>query len=177
MSKKSNTFLLVAFSCFLITAGVFLYTLYGINKQGIRLTESKKMIGEQAAKEASFNKVESLLASTKDDREQIKKLFIEEKDTITFISEIEKNAKIVGVTLATNELSIIPSVVDGNGIAGPALLVVGFDFSGSQTETEQFVRLLENIPYHKKFTQLSFAKSDANVWKASVKMQLTLRYD
>ena len=172
MNKKSHTFLLVAFVSFIGTAVVFLYTLYGINQQGVLYAESKRLIGEHTAKEASFNTVQGLLASTKADREQIKNLFIEEKDTITFISEIEKNAKIVGVSLITNELSITPTVTDVNGIVTPAQLKVGFDFKGSQNDTWEFITLLENIPYHKKITDVSYVKTDANIWSANVKMYL-----
>lgn len=177
MNKKPHTFLIVAIICFVTAAGAFAYALYEVNQQGLRYAESKKLIGEQTAKEASYNTVQGLLVSTSDEREKIKSLFIEERDTISFISEIEKNAGIVGVTLTTNELSISPSVTDTNGVTSPALLVVGFDFSGSQSAVWQFLTLLENIPYHKKITEVSFVKSDNNVWKANVKMQLTLRYD
>lgn len=177
MNKKSHTFLVVAILIFLLTAGVFAYALYDVSKQGLQFAESKRLIGEHAAKEASYNTVQGLLVSTSEDRAKIKSLFIEEKDTISFISEIEKNARGIGVSLATNELSISPSVTDTNGVTSPALLLVGFDFSGSQAAVWQYITLLENIPYHKRITELSLVKSDNNVWKANVKMQLTLRYD
>ena len=177
MKKKSRTFLLIASICFLITAAIFLYAIYEISQQSIRYAESKRLIGEHAAKEASFNTVKGLLTSTSEEREQIKSLFIEEKDTISFISEIEENAKIVGVNLTTNELSILQSVTDANGVTSLPQLLVGFDFSGSQTAAWEFITLLENIPYHKKITEVSFIKTADNLWKANVKMELTLRYD
>jgi hypothetical protein len=177
MNKKSHTFLITAIICFLVTAGMFGYALYEVNKQGVRYAESKRLIGEQTAKEASYNTVQGLLVSTSEDRAKIKSLFIEEKDTISFISEIENNARALGVTLTTNELSISPSVTDPNGVTSPALLLVGFDFVGPQSAVWQYLTLLENIPYHKKVTQVSFVKADGNTWKANVKMQLTLRYD
>lgn len=175
MNKKSHTFLIIASVSFFTTASIFLYSLNEIHKQGINFAESKLRIGENVAKEASFNTVEGLLTSTKDDRAQINNFFINEKDTISFISEIENNAKLIGVKLATNELSIVPKIVDTSGVETPAILMVGFDFSGSEEMVFKFVTLLENIPYHKKVTQLSFTKSDTNVWKANIKMQLTLQ--
>jgi hypothetical protein len=177
MNKKSHSYLIISAICFVITASVFAFALYEVSKQGVRYAESKKLIGEQTAKEASYNTVQGLLVSTSEDRATIKSLFIEEKETISFISEVEKNAGIVGVTLTTNELSIAPSITDPNGVTTPALLLVGFDFSGSQKAVWEYLTLLENIPYHKKITQVSFIKSDNNAWKANVKMQLTLRYD
>lgn len=177
MNKKSHSYLIFAVICFVITAGVFGYALFEVSKQGVRYAESKKLIGEQTAKEASYNTVQGLLVSTNEERAALESLFIKESETITFISEIESNAKIVEVTLVTNELSIAPTVTDPNGVTTPALLIVGFDFSGSQQAVREYLTLLENIPYHKKITDVSFVKSDGNVWKANVKMQLTLRYD
>lgn len=177
MNRKSHTFLMFSILIFVLTAGVFLYALYDVSKQGVQYAESKKVIGEHTAKEASYNTVQGLLVSTSDDRAKIDSLFIEEKETISFISEIEKNARALKVVLETNELSITPSVTDANGVTSPALLVVGFDFTGSQADVWKYITLLENIPYHKKITQLSLVKSDNSEWKANVKMQLTLRYD
>lgn len=177
MNKKSRTVLILAVTCFLAAAGAFVFALYEVNQQGLRYAESKKLIGEQTAKEASYNTVQSLLVSTREDRDKIRSFFIEERDTISFISEIEKNAEVVGVSLNTNELSISPSVTDANGVTAPALLLVGFDFSGTKSSVWQYLTLLENIPYHKKITDVSFVKSDSNVWEANVKMQLTLQYD
>lgn len=177
MNKKSTTFLIISLVCFFVTVGIFSYILYDVSNQSVRLAESRQLISEHIAKEAAYNSVQNLLTSTKDDREQIKNLFIEEKDTITFISNIEQDAKIVGVALTTNELSITPSGIDLTGVATPGLLTVGFSFSGSREAVEEFLALLENIPYHKKLTDVSFVKTDTDLWKASVTMQLTLRYD
>jgi hypothetical protein len=177
MSKKSRTFLIIALGCFLLSVGVFSYTLYDVNQQGVRFQELKRLIGEHTAKEASYNTVQGLLTSTKGDRTQIQNFFIKENDAVSFISEIENNANIVDVTLNTNELSIIPKTTDANGVVVPGLLVVGFDFVGTQNATWEFITLLENVPYHKKITELSFVKTTDNIWKANVKMQLTLRYD
>jgi hypothetical protein len=177
MNKKSHTFLIIASICFLVSASTFAYVVFELRQKGAQFAESKQLIGENSAKEASFNTVERLLASTQEDRGLIKSYFINEKDTINFISEIEKNAQSIGVTLVTSELSIVNTSTDSNGATIPAMLIVGFDFTGAEMVTWKFLTLLENIPYHKKITQLSFVKSENNIWKANIKMQLTLQYD
>jgi hypothetical protein len=177
MNKKSQTWLIGSFFIFLLSATIFLYVLYSINQKGFQFAESKRVIGEHSAKEASFNTVQQLLTTTKDDREKIDSFFIQENQTISFITEIERNATAIGVRLVTNELSINPSTVDPNGVKTPAVLIVGFDFSGSKYAVEQFLVLLENVPYHKKITSVSVAKSDDSLWKVNLKMQLTLQYD
>lgn len=177
MNKKSTTVLIIACIVFCVAAGIFSYTLYDVSNQSIKLAESKQLISEYTAKEAAYNSVQNLLTSTKEDRDKIKKLFIKEKDAITFISEIEQDARTVGVMLTTNELSVVQTSTDANGVVTPGVLIVGFDFSGREAAVAQFMTLLENIPYHKKINDVSVAKADTDVWKANVKMQLTLRYD
>lgn len=177
MNKKSHSLLIGSVLIFLFSTAIFLYVLYSVNQKGVQFAESKRIIGEHSAKEASFNTVQQLLATTKDDREKIDSFFIRENQTISFITQIEQNATTIGVRLVTNELSINPGTVDPNGITTPALLVVGFDFSGSKAAIEKFLVLLENIPYHKKITSVSVTKSDDSLWKVNLKMQLTLQYD
>lgn len=177
MNKKSQTYLLLACLCFLIVTGIFLSMWYFVNRQGIHFDEAKRAIAEYAAKEAAYTKVQGLLATTEKDRALIDSFFMEEKNIILFISEMEKNASSVGVKLNTNELATVPPGVDTAGTAVPGVLVIGFDFTGPKSAVQKFIALLENIPYQNKITDLSFTNVDANTWKADTSLTLTLRYD
>lgn len=174
MNKKTNTFLLLAFLGFFITATIFLLTLYEVNRQGTRLTDSKQSSSEYTAKRVSFKRVESLFDSTTEDRSLLTSYFLKEADTINFISSIEASAAKLNLVLNTTELSITPAAVDTAGVATPALLIVGFDSKGSEEAVLKFISVLENMPYYKKITELSVVKEDANIWKMSSKLQLML---
>ncbi|MES2967050.1 MAG: hypothetical protein V4668_04675 [Patescibacteria group bacterium] len=177
MSKKSHTYLALACLCFLVVAGIFVSMWYMVNRQGVHFDEAKRAIAEYAAKEASYTKVQGLLASTEDDRAAIDSYFIEEKNIISFISDMEKNAAVLGVKLNTNELATMPAGVDTAGVAFKAVLVIGFDFTGTKSSVQEFISLLENIPYQNTITELSFTNVDATIWKADSTLKLTLQYD
>ncbi len=177
MNKKSQTYLALAMVTFIVVAGIFLSMWYAVSKQGVHFNEAKRAIAEYAAKEASYTKVQGLLASTEKDRTLINSYFIEEKNIISFISDMEQNAARLGVKLNTNELVSVPEGVDTAGVVIPAVLVIGFDFIGSKSAVQQFIALLENVPYQNTMTELSFASVDATTWKADSTLKLTLRYD
>ncbi len=177
MKKKSQTYLMLAFLTFFVVTAIFLSMWFVVNKQGVHFDEAKRAIAEYAAKEASYTKVQGLLISTEKDRAQIDSYFIEEKNIISFISDMEQNAARLGVKLNTNELVSVPKSIDTAGIAVPAELVVGFDFTGSKLAVQKFIALLENIPYQNTQTDLSFISVDATIWKADSTLKLTLRYD
>ena len=177
MNKKSQTFVILASSCFLMVAGGFVSMWYIVSRLGVHFDVAKQAITEHTAKEASYNKVQSLLQSTKDDRALISSFFIKEKDIISFITDLEKNAAQVGVKLTTNQLATVASSTDASGVAVPPVLLIGVSFSGSRQDTLNFVALLENIPYQKTITDVSLSNADASTWKADVKFELILQYD
>lgn len=159
---------------FCATAIIFLLTLYEVNRQSDKLAVSRQSNSEYTAKKISFKKVESLFDSTSSDRQLLSSYFLQESDTISFITNIEASAAKLNINLNTNELSIVPSSVDAAGVTAPALLLVGFESKGSEAAILEFISVLENIPYYKKITELSLVKEDANIWKLSSKLQLTL---
>ncbi len=177
MNKKSQTYLALSFLCFLVVTGAFLSLWYVVNRQGIHFNEAKRAIAEYEAKEASYTKVQGLLASTETDRTLLSSFFIEEKNIISFISDMEKNASLMGVKLNTNELATVPQSVDTAGVVVPGILVIGFDFTGTKPTVQKFISLLENIPYQNTITDLSLANVDANTWKADISLKLTVKYD
>ena len=177
MNKKSHTQLAFAFIIFLVVSGIFLSMWYVVHNQGIHFDEAKRAIAEYEAKEASYTKVQGLLTSTEKDRALIHSYFIEEKNIISFISDMEQNAAKLGVKLTTNELATVPKTIDPTGVLVPGVLVVGFNFSGPKSAVQQYIALLENIPYQNTLTDLSFTREDTTIWKADSTLKLTLQYD
>ncbi len=173
MKNKSTTLLVIAATVFLTVASFFVYSVLEVGRQGERFSNAKQLISEHAAKENAFNKVESLLASTKSDRDKINSYFIKESDTINFISSIESAASQIGVDLKTNELSIEKAVADDP--LSTDKLSVGFTFSGSENQVKKFINFIENIPYHKSITSLDLVKEDSQTWKSTVLIELTLK--
>lgn len=177
MKTNSSTFLIAAVIFFLGTLGVFGVALYEIKNQNKNFGAQQQLISEQTAKELSYSKVQSLLESTVDDRKLINNLFLAEKDTINFISDIEKDAALLGVSLETKSLSIKPKEVKEAVVLQPAKLAVSFEFSGSEKAVRDFFILLESIPLYKSFVSMHMFQESGSQWKINTSIELTLAYD
>lgn len=177
MKNNSQTYIIAALIFFLGTLGVFGGALFEIKNQNKNFDEQRQLISEHTAKELSYSKLQSLLESTANNRKSTNDIFLSEKNTINFISDIEKDAALLGVVLQTKNLSIKPQEVKDGVILQPAKLVVSFDFTGSEKSVRDFLLLLENIPLYKTFTSMHMLKDTSTQWKISTSMELTLAYD
>ncbi len=172
MNNRTRIVLIVSLVYFIAVASVLGCVVYLIHQQGTRLDESQIAIAEHAAKEAAYNHVVQLLDSTTADRAALTTFFITEKETITFISELEIIAKRLGVTVETTELAVV-----GKTGTAPGSLAVGLRFSGSPEQVTTFVTILENIPYHSSIPDLIISKSGAvaNTVSGTIKLLITIK--
>jgi hypothetical protein len=174
MTKRTNTIFVVSILYALVLAFGLAAMLYVVHMQGSKLEEAKITIADHIAKEAVYSNVVRLLESSKADRALLATYFISEKDTISFISELEQAAEKVGVTLRTTELSVV-SATTKDGVATPAVLSVGVQFSGEEMAVKKFISLVENVPYHKKIPNFNISRDTASDnWTADTKLQITM---
>lgn len=174
MNKHTKNNLLICTGMFLIFVGFFTYNLYKINGQGAKLSESRKVISDNLAKEVSYNKIMSLLDSTKTDRALLDNFFFTEKDTVHFISDMENDAKTIGVKMETNSLSVTKPVVKDGQVTDPAKLVLAITFSGSEDLVKKYVLLLESVPYQKTIPELGLSKIDDHSWQGRATLNITM---
>ena len=163
----------VLYSVFFV--GGLAVVVYIITIQGSQLEAAKESIAEQSAKNAAYQNVMQLLDSSAAARTELSSYFISEKDTITFMSELETAANTIGVTLNTTQLSIVPGT-SKNGITTPAVLMIGVHFTGGETAVKKYIQLLENVPYHKSLPNFSVTMDTvADVWDVTTSLRLTMK--
>ena len=170
MSKKTKRmfYLSILYSVFFS-----LFLMYGflkIRDQGNIFNINERLMAEQNNKEQEYHNLFQITESTKNDRDTLSTFFITEKDTISFISDIENLADDMGITLETSQLSIKPKTKKSE-----SQLYVGFNFSGPETAVRQMVLLFENIPYHKLIPELVLTRNAADgTWKGSILLYITI---
>ena len=174
MIRRSKNVLIVASLYSLIFAGLLINGVYLISDQGRKLEITKTQISEHTAKEAAYSKMMSLLESSKENRTTLKKFFITENDTISFLATIEAAAKKNQVDLKTNELAVLPREPQ-NGVENLQALAISFSFSGTESAVKKFLVLLEHIPYHTAIPKVTLSGTPTDdVWTGSVQLRLTL---
>lgn len=157
MNKRTIIVFSISLTYFFAVASLLACMIYLIHQQGARLDESQEAISAHAAKETAYNHVVDLLDSTKADREELETYFITEKDTITFISNLELIAKQFRVSLETTELSVTKST-EKDALTTAGILSIGLNFSGSDVDVKRFVVMLENLPYKTTIPNLSIGE-------------------
>lgn len=175
MTKRTKTTFGISmlYALFFIAAlGIMGFVIYD---QGAKREETKLMIAERSAKDASYSNVMHLVESSTEDRAELMTYFITEKDTIGFISELENAAATVGVSLETTELSVTP-VVTKDGITTPAVLAVGVAFKGGESAVKKFITLLESVPYRKDIPNFTVT-SEVGIgeWSAKTVLRITMK--
>jgi hypothetical protein len=142
MSKQAKSIFLFAVLYFLGLGGLLAYGFYIIHSQGAALEMARISVAEQSAKETAYTNVIRQTEATKSDRAELASFFITEKDTVSFIAELEQAAVAVGVSFETKGLSVIPATG-----GKPAELSIDCIFKGSESTVKKFITVLESIPY------------------------------
>ena len=170
MSKKTKHMFYLSMLYSVFFSLFLMYGFLKIRDQGNIFNTNERVIAEQNNKEQEYHNLIQITESTKNDRDTLAGFFITEKDTISFISNIENLANDMGITLETSQLSIKPKTKKTE-----PQLYVGFNFSGSETAVRQLVLLFENIPYHKSIPELVLTRNaDDGTWKGSILLYITI---
>jgi hypothetical protein len=175
MTKRTKTIFIIAVLYSVVLALMLASILYVIHMQGTKLGEAKDAIAEHTAKELAYNNVMRVLASSEQDRAKLSSYFISEKDTISFITELESAAKSFGVTMQTTGLSVAPAATVA-GVSNPPVLSVGVQFKGDEQSVKNYIVLLENVPYHKRISSFTFSgDSTTGQWSAATTLAITMK--
>jgi hypothetical protein len=128
----------------------------------------------ELAQQDSFFRLQRLAENTTNEREQIQDLFlVSNSDSIDFLNLVEGLAPQEGVQLSTEQVEEIQTA-EGQ----PDWVKIDFTFSGSREAVENFVQIIETLPYVLRVDYLSMNLTSGSEWRAevTVKVQL-LNYD
>ncbi len=175
MTKRTKTTFLIAVIYFLTFSVIFAYGLYLVRAQGSALDTVRTNIAQDAAKEAAYNSIVQIAETSESNRVELEKYFITEKDTISFIANLESVAAGIGVTFDPTELST-PDPVSVAGATSFSTLVMGYKFTGNEASVKKFLTILENIPYHAEIPSISLSNQSQNgEWVGVGQLILTLK--
>jgi len=156
-----------------LSAVVFGIMVYQVMAQGDRLVAQIEMLQEQNAQEASYYRLQRIAEESSADREKIQSFFLQkEGDSIDFLNSVEALAPAAGVALETDTLK---SVTEERGTTW---IEATFSFSGNRHNVQNFVHILETLPYLVRLTKLDMEAQSPALWRAAVVMQVqVVSYD
>lgn len=168
MSKKTIRNLIAVILVLLLTSGGVIFFFMEISDKNSLLEEQIAALAEQSEQEESLLRLQRISQISQSDRGELASYFLlRESDSIAFLSEIEKLAPSVGVSLETRSLEQVST-------AGKDWIQFDFLVNGNRQDVQNFVQILEIIPYVSRVISVSVEKEISGSWKGAVVIQVQL---
>jgi type II secretory pathway pseudopilin PulG len=173
MSHSTKRTLTIAIILIVLATSVFGVMVYQVRAQGERLTEQIAILAAHNTQKASYDRLEQITNDSQADRAEIQSYFLQkESDSIDFLNHVESLALTGGVALETDSLKDITEK------GGTKWIQATFSFSGNRENVENFIRILETLPYVARVTNIEMGAQSSVLWNAVVVMQVqVLSYD
>ncbi|MEY2665529.1 MAG: hypothetical protein RLZZ480_634 [Candidatus Parcubacteria bacterium] len=169
MSRITLQHLIVALSLLIVSGTFFGYALYEVRDNGKTLSEQVTVLAKEQAQEDSYYRLQGIFERTKDDRAKINNYFLGQgSETIDFLNRVETLAPQAGVNLKIDSLDEVKEKKTGETKS----IDVRVTFTGRRANVEQFVKILERLPYFSQVTAVSLRARASDDWQASVSMKI-----
>jgi hypothetical protein len=170
MSKGTIRIIIFALLLLVVTGGVFGLVVFQVINQGEKLGIQIDVLESERTQEASFYALQKKSAETISEREMLESFFLEsESSSIDFLNHIETLAPEVGVVLKTEKLGVIMDTEDES-----EWVEVSFSLESSRSGVQDFVKILENLPYILRITSLDISAQSLKSWQAKVTLQVRI---
>lgn len=166
--RKQIKLIIVTAVLFVVALTVTIVFVEEINQQSTLLREQVLMQQKDQAQLTQLTQLKKLTAETNTDREVLASYYLaSQSDSIDFLNYIEDLATEKSIDLKTKNAS---EITDG----GTQKLEVSYQLAGSRLQIDQFLKLLEVIPYVSKVTSVGLTKRTAFSWDANVTVEVTI---
>jgi Tfp pilus assembly protein PilO len=154
----------------LLSCGALAFMIFEIEKKATVLQEQLTSIEAENKRESNFYTLQKKSEESVEDRLVIEKYFLpQSSDSIDFLNRVEQLAPQSGVTLETEALE---EATDKK--TKQKYIEAKFSFSGTEENVEQFIEILESLPYMSRITAVSISQQAAGDWAAKVTMRVSI---
>lgn len=168
MSKVTLRNFIITLVILLLSLGGAVFFFFQISNNSQLLEQQIAAVADQNTQETALLRLQRIAQTTETDREELSSYFLlRQSDSIAFLSEIERLAPKVGLSLETKSL-------DQVSVGGREWIQVNFTVKGSLQDVQNFVQILEIIPYVSKLTSVSMNNTSSNQWEADIVIQVQL---
>lgn len=168
MSKTTLRNLIISLVTLCVTGGGAAFFFVQILNNSQLLEQQIIAVDTQSQQEASLLRLQRLAQTSESDREELTSYFLlRESDSIAFLSEMERLAPSVGLELETKSLR---QVSEGE----KDWIQTDFNVTGARQDIQNFVQILEIIPYVSRLVAVSIKDDGKGVWTADIIIQVQL---
>lgn len=170
MSIKTKKILIISIVTAAVTVSILGLFFNEIRSRGSQLEQQIAILTENNSKESTSVRVKRLIQETEQQRQTItNNFFANESQSISFLNEIEKLARNLGLSLKTEALDkVIDPVSNGETVK------IIFAFNGQKSTVLRFAKILEVIPYHSTVDSLVLRKQLNGNWEGRATISITI---
>lgn len=174
MSTSTIRNITVAIALMLVSVGVFGLMAYQMISQGNKLSEQIIALENERKQETSFLRLQRIALDTTEKRSELAGYYLlKEGDSIDFLNRVESLAAETGLQLQTQNLEEIADEKSDS-----MWIQVTFDISGSRKQLQDFIRVIETLPYVLTVNRISLRAKSSAEWGANVRVKIrVLEYD
>lgn len=168
MSKKTIRNLIIAVTILIIVATVVAVAFLRVLENSQTLESQIAAVAAQNSQEAALIKLQKIAQSSEIEREELSSYFLlRESDSISFLSEIESLAPTMGVRLQTTDLKQVNQ-------DEKEWVEVSFNTGGRRDNVQNFINVLERIPYASRLIMVNMSDAGNDDWRAEIIIQVQL---
>lgn len=168
MTRSSVRNFVISLVTLLLSVGALVFMILEIEKKTTVLQEQLTSIEAENKRESNFYTLEKKSEESAGDRLALEQYFLpKSSDSIDFLNRVEQLAPKSGVALETEALE-----ESTDKKTKQKYIEAKFAISGTENNVEQFIEILESLPYVSLITSMSIAKTQAGDWEAKVTMRV-----
>lgn len=168
MTKTTLSNLIVAAAIFVVVVGVVAVAFWRVLNDSQTLEQQITAVAAQNQQEETLLRMQRIAQSSENQRAELASYFLlRESDSISFLSDIETVAPTLGLVLETTNLR---QINENN----KEWIEATFSVGGRRDDVQEFVQIMENIPYVSRLKSVSMLGSRDGVWQAEVIIQVQL---
>lgn len=168
MTKSTVRNFIIALVTLIVSFVLLGGVLFEIERKTHVLQGQLTSIEAENKRESDFYTLEKQAKESVEQRQAVQSYFLpKSSDSIDFLNRVEQLAPQSGVSLETDALE---ESVDKK--TKQKYIEAQFSFSGTKTAVEQFIEILEALPYVAHITGVSLGKQPGGVWEARVTMRV-----
>jgi hypothetical protein len=168
MSPSTSRNFIIASIVLLIAAAGFAYMFREINVQGSRLVEYDAVLEKQQAQEQSYFRLQKIYEESSSERNVLAGYFLlEEGNSISVLNEIETKANNLQVDV---QIEGLQTVTEGD----IRWIQIDINFSGTEAAAQDYIKVIENLPYVSYISALSVSADVSGGWQADATIMVRL---
>ncbi|MCA9361834.1 hypothetical protein KC906_00520 [Candidatus Kaiserbacteria bacterium] len=169
MSNSTKRNIVLAAVLMIASIAAFGFMVYQVLGQGEQLNALVANRDRYDAQKDTYNQLQRQAEETLAERQQLEAYFLKnEGASIDFLNAVEGLAPQIGVALETTALTLLIEEDKTKWVKA------SFKFSGSRAAVQQFIQLLETLPYIQRISSVDVDAKSATEWQADVTMQVRI---